>query len=106
MPARDCQARLCRDRRINDPRMKSKPPPYRAPDGQEDRDGEMTGAISVNMILSMVPVGIWCFFLGPWLAPFWATLTVGLILAIALPICCLPLSRTIWAWLSDWADRF
>lgn len=80
-------------------------PRYRASEGQEDRDGEMTGAITVNMALSMIPVGLWCFFLGPWLVEFWVTLVVGVCLAIILPLACLPLSRRIWAHLSEWADH-
>ena len=38
-------------------------PEYRAGPGTEDRHGEMTGAISVNMVLSMPPVAIWAVFL-------------------------------------------
>lgn len=79
---------------------------YRISEGQEDRHGEMTGAISVNMIISSLAVGLWCFFVGPWLCGFRMVLTIGLILAIALPLLGLPVSRIIWAWLSERADRF
>lgn len=74
-------------------------------EGQEDRHGEMTGAITINMILSMTPVGLWCFFLGPWLFSFKATLLVGLLMAVVLPVALLPTSRKIWTLLSHWADR-
>ena len=79
---------------------------YQAFDGQEDRHGEMTGAITINMVLSMVPVGLWCFFVGPWLCSFAVTLGVGVTLALVLPIAMLPLSRKIWVILSDWAEKF
>lgn len=78
---------------------------YRANEGQEDRHGEMTGAITVNMVLSMMPVGLWCFFVGPWLLSFWPMLIVGLAMAVVLPIACLPLSRKLWARFSDRAER-
>jgi len=55
-------------------------PQYRIVEGQEDRHGEMTGAITVNMALSMIPVGFWCFFLGPWLCSFRVMLGIGLLL--------------------------
>jgi len=78
---------------------------YPIGEGQEDRHGEMTGAISVNMILSTIPVGLWCFFLGPWLTNFTVTLSLGLLMGIVLPLALLPLSRRIWTVLSRWADR-
>lgn len=78
---------------------------YRADDGKEDRHGEMTGAITVNMVLSMVPVGVWCFFVGPWLFSFTITLVVGLVMAVVLPLAMLPVSRKLWAHLSEWAER-
>ncbi len=65
----------------------------------------MTGAITVNMILSMTPVGVWCFFVGPWLASFKTVLIVALLMAVILPIACLPLSRRVWVLLSEWAER-
>ena len=80
-------------------------PRYTVTEQQEDRHGEMTGAISVNMILSMLPVGVWSFFIGPqWFGIRW-TVIVAVIMAIVLPIACLPLSRRIWAWLSDRAEK-
>ena len=79
---------------------------YSVHEGEEDRHGEMTGAITVNMILSMLPVGLWCFFLGPWLVPFKVTLVVGVLMSVVLPLACLPLSRKIWARLSDWAEKW
>lgn len=78
---------------------------YRAGQDQEDRDGEMTGAITVNMIVSMLPVGIWSFFVGPLLGSVWLTATVAVVMAILLPIVLLPASRSVWAWMSERADR-
>ncbi|MCC6581340.1 MAG: hypothetical protein IT440_12965 [Phycisphaeraceae bacterium] len=72
--------------------------PY-SPTG-EDRHGEMTGAISINMMLSMLPVTIWAVYVGPWLLPFGWSLTVALALAVVLPLAMLPLSRRLWGWLS------
>lgn len=78
---------------------------YRARPGQEDRDGEMTGAITFNMALSMPPVAIWAIFIGPWLvANVWLRLAVALAMAIVLPLSFMPLSRRIWAWFSHWGD--
>ena len=78
---------------------------YTASDGQEDRHGEMTGAISVNMILSMLPIGLWSFFIGPrWCGLKW-TVIIAIIASLVLPIVCLPLSRKIWVWLSQWAEK-
>ena len=79
-------------------------PTYAAEPGREDPQGEMTGAISVNMILSMLPVTVWCFFIGPALMGFWWVMATGVGMAIVLPIACLPVSRRIWAWLSHVAE--
>ena len=38
---------------------------YEVEDGKIDRHGEMTGAITVNMVFTMMPVAIWSFFIGP-----------------------------------------
>ena len=82
-------------------------PEYHAKDGVEDRHGEMTGAISVNMALSALPVTVWCVFIGPLVFGdnvLW-TLVTGLAMGIVLPIVGLPISRRIWARLSAWADQ-
>ena len=79
---------------------------YQATEGSEDRYGEMTGAISINMFFSMVPVGLWSFFIGPSLCGFWPTLGIGLVMACVLPLAMFPLSRKIWSYLSAWAERF
>lgn len=79
---------------------------YRAAPGREDRDGEMTGAIMVNMIMVLPLLTIWCIFIGPALIGIKATLWSGLVLAIALTIIGLPISQWVWAWFSDYADRF
>lgn len=77
---------------------------YAAREGREDRHGEMTGAISVNMFLSMVPVGVWSMFVGPWLTDASNTLKIALLMAVVLPLYCLPLSRRLWVRLSAWAE--
>jgi len=77
---------------------------YRAKPGMEDRHGEMTGAISINMILSMLPVILWCF-LGPLVVESEsARLWTAVVMAVGLPILFLPLSRRVWAWVSDFMD--
>ncbi len=81
-------------------------PAYTVADGREDRHGEMTGAISVNMALSMLPVGLWCFYVGHWFGGFRTVVKVGLLLAVVLPIVCQPLSRRVWAWLSHRAESW
>jgi len=80
---------------------------YRAKPGMEDRHGEMTGAISINMVLTMPLIAVWGIFIGPWLFGEGSrvTLVVAVIAAIALPIACLPLSRYIWARISSFMDR-
>ncbi len=80
---------------------------YQAEDGREDRHGEMTGAISVNLVLCCPPVTAWCVFIGPWLFAdrVWLTVTTGVAMALVLPLALLKPSRSLWAWLSDWAGR-
>ncbi|MCE9591253.1 MAG: hypothetical protein K8S99_12090 [Planctomycetes bacterium] len=80
---------------------------YRAKPGMEDRHGEMTGAISINMILCMLPITVWGVFIGPWLLGHgtWTVLIIALAMAIVMPVACLPLSRWIWAHISDFMDR-
>lgn len=86
--------------------MPTPPSRYRAAPGEEDRHGEMTGAISINMVLCMPVVAAWSIFIGPWLFErLWPTLVIALVLAIVLPLACLPLSRRIWGRLSEWMDR-
>jgi hypothetical protein len=79
---------------------------YRAKPGMEDRDGEMTGAITINMALSMPPVMAWSIALGPWLGvPLWIQVVVAVTMAVALPLAFLPLSRRVWAHVSEFMDR-
>ena len=79
---------------------------YRAQPGREDRHGEMTGAISVNMVLCMPAVGVWAIFLAPALfTALWLVVLSSVLLAIVLPIACLPLSQRIWARVSATMDR-
>ena len=94
-------------------RMKKKPrttdesPPieYRAMPGHEDRDGEMTGAITFNMIFVLGPLTLWCVFIGPDWVGLERTLWIGLALAIVLSVAGIPVSRYFWARFSHWADR-
>jgi uncharacterized BrkB/YihY/UPF0761 family membrane protein len=84
-----------------------KPPPsrYRAKPGQEDRHGEMTGAISFNMMLSMPPVAIWAIFIGPWLFDrLLPTLLIAVAMAGVLPVALRPISQRLWARFSDWSE--
>lgn len=79
---------------------------YAAAEGREDRHGEMTGAISFNMVLCMPPVCIWAVFVGPAVfEALWPTLVVAVALAVVLPIALLPLSRRLWVRFSRWSDR-
>ncbi|MCC6909340.1 MAG: hypothetical protein IT430_15480 [Phycisphaerales bacterium] len=78
---------------------------YRAKPGQEDRHGEMTGAITFNMIFVMGPLIIWCVILGPiWFDLKW-TLIIGLSMGVVLTLIGMPLSRWAWARFSEWSDR-
>jgi len=79
---------------------------YKAEDGAEDRHGEMTGAISVNMVFTSLPITAWAVFIGPWVFDdeLMPTLISSLAIAVVLPIVCLKPSRKVWAWLSDLAD--
>jgi len=82
-------------------------PEYKAKEGQEDRHGEMTGAIQVNMVLTAIPAITWSIFIGPWLLPdrLWIVITIGLAIAIFMPIAMLRVSQTIWAYPSDWMNH-
>ncbi len=80
---------------------------YQAKNGQVDPHGEMTGAITVNMILTMVPVAAWSFYIGHWLLPehLWIIVTVAIAMSILLPLIFLRLSQRIWAWFSAWLEK-
>lgn len=84
----------------------TKRPSYKARQGREDRHGEMTGAIQVNMVFCALPVTAWCVFIGPWVAELWVVVTVGVTMAVVLPLALLPLSRRVWSYLSHWADTW
>ncbi len=78
---------------------------YRAKPGQEDRHGEMTGAITFNMAFVMGPLIVWCVLLGPlWFDLKW-TLIIGLVMGVGLSVIGIPISRCAWAKFSDWSDR-
>ncbi len=81
---------------------------YPAKDGQIDRHGEMTGAITINMIFTMLPVAAWSFFIGPWLLADQLGIIVAIAvgMAVLLPFIFLRLSRWIWAWFSDWVQKW
>ena len=75
--------------------------------GGEDRDGEMTGAITVNMILTTLPVCIWGVFVGPLLfSSLWPTVVIAAAMAVVLPMALRPMSQRLWSRLSVWVDRF
>ncbi len=79
---------------------------YRAKPGQEDRHGEMTGAITINMMLCMPLVMLWAIVIGPLLdVSSTVHLGVAIALAVILPVVCLLPSRWIWAHVSDFMDR-
>jgi len=79
---------------------------YQAKPGQEDRHGEMTGAISINMVMCMPWICIWGVFVGPMIfANVWIVAAIALAMAIALPIMLMPLSRRVWARVSTFMDE-
>jgi len=82
-------------------------PEYRVKEGRPDRHGEMTGAITFNMVLTMLPVAAWSFFIGPWLLPDRVLLVTGIAIAMALvlPFVFFRFSRWLWSWFSAWTDR-
>ena len=78
---------------------------YAAEEGREDRHGEMTGAISVNMVLSMPPVCIWAIFIGPMIFDsLWPTLVIALAMGLVLPLVFRPLSRRLWVRFSNLSE--
>jgi hypothetical protein len=81
-------------------------PDYRAKPGMEDRHGEMTGAITINMILVFPIIILWCILAGPLLGVSdTPRLWVAVAMAVLLPIACLAPSRWIWAHISHFMDR-
>lgn len=79
---------------------------YKAKEGVEDRHGEMTGAISINMVITMLPLTIWCFFISPYVIESVRTrAVVAVVAAIVLPILCFKPSRWIWAQISAFMER-
>ena len=79
---------------------------YKAGPGMEDRDGEMTGAITINMVFTMPTVCIWCVFIGPlFFESVWPTLVIGLVMGAAMSIGLVPVSRRVWARISDYMDQ-
>lgn len=78
---------------------------YRAEDGVEDRNGEMTGAITFNMIMVVPIVTAWSIFLGPRWLSVQANVAVGIAIAVCLTLAGIPVSRRIWAHVSEWMDR-
>lgn len=81
-------------------------PPYKAKPGQSDPHGEMTGAISINLVFTALPVTIWAVFVGPMFFDDvrWKLLS-SVLLGVALTLIGFPISRRVWARLSDWMDR-
>jgi hypothetical protein len=80
---------------------------YRAKDGQPDRHGEMTGAITVNMAFTMIPIVAWSFFIGPWLLEdhVWWITGIAVAMAVVLPFVWLRPSRALWAWFGELLER-
>jgi hypothetical protein len=78
---------------------------YRAKPGNEDRHGEMTGAITMRYILVMPPVMVWCIFIGPVLMGTWPTLATAILISVVLTWLSGPLSRWIWARVSHFMDH-
>ncbi len=78
-------------------------PEYRAQPGREDRHGEMTGAISVNLVLVCLPITILSVVGAIYVGPWW-TLAGVVPLAFVLPFACRPLSRWIWAHISEFME--
>lgn len=81
---------------------------YKAKDGMEDRYGEITGAITINMIMTFPVLTVYAMFIAPAifddsLPPI---LTTGVIAAIGLPIIFMRPSRAIWAWISEKFDTW
>ena len=80
-------------------------PPDPPTPAEPDRHGEITGAITVNMVLSMPPVTAWAIFVGPWLFErLWPTLVGAVVLAVVLPVILQPLSQRLWKRISRWMD--
>lgn len=78
---------------------------YRAKPGVEDRHGEMTGAITVNLIIACTLSVIWCVFIAPWLGMSAAgNVASGLVLGVFLTLAGIPVSRHIWGYVSGWMD--
>jgi len=65
----------------------------------------MTGAITINMMLTMPPIAVWCIFIGPALVGHKGTLYVALALTLIFPLIFFKLSRRIWAKISDAMDN-
>ena len=81
-------------------------PQYQARPGCEDRHGEMTGAITVNMVMCMPLILIWAIWIGPRLLPSTGWVVVSaLALAVVMPLACLFPSQWIWARISAWMDH-
>lgn len=77
---------------------------YRAQPGEEDRHGEMTGAITFNMILVFPILLVYCMFIAPAFMGMKWTIITGIALGIILSIAGIPISRRIWAWFSEKVD--
>jgi hypothetical protein len=78
---------------------------YQAENGVEDRNGEMTGAITFNMIMVVPAVTAWSIFLGPRWFSVEANVAIGIAMAACLTVAGIPISRRIWAHVSEWMDR-
>lgn len=78
---------------------------YHAEPGQEDRHGEMTGAITIGYMMLMPPIAVWSIFIGPALVGLTWTLIVAVMLAVVGSFAMRPIMRRIWARVSDYMDH-
>ncbi len=79
---------------------------YHAAAGCEDRHGEMTGAISVNMVLCGLPLILFIFLLNPLIFESVDHQAIAaLVVACGLFFGMFPISRRIWAWISKLMDN-
>lgn len=71
----------------------------------EDRHGEMTGAITFNLVFACTLALIWSMYIGPWLGlSMWGVIISGLVIGVLLTLLGVPVSRYLWGHFSAWSD--
>ncbi len=86
--------------------MEKQKPEYKAAPGKEDRHGEMTGAISFNLVLCCLPLILFIFLLNPYLFESVIHQAIAaVIFGTALFFGMFPISRRIWTIFSDFVDN-